>query len=187
MLITNNNEKWWEHIRKNLELNKELLGEETLSNISVKQITWDESLQVSGTRYDYICITGSNFSQEFSQILEKIIPNVLSLIDDQERVFLLGPTSPESISDFEEKVGDGIFDSSKEEIGIAFLKHLDVPVKSSNSADQLSDPEKHYFSENKDLIDEGIFDEDKDLEGAGHLGLPSLEDDNDDEYFEPVG
>ncbi|CAI2375999.1 unnamed protein product [Moneuplotes crassus] len=179
MLITNSDGGCCDDIRKSLDLNKQLLGEDVADLISVKQITWDESLQVSGTRYDYICITGSHFSQEFVQILEKIVPTVLSVVDDQERVFLLGPTSEEDISQFEDNVGDTIFESKKEEI--------DVPTKNSNSLGQFGDPDNHYSSENKDLIDEGIFDDDQALQREGHLGLPSLEDDNEDDYFEPIG
>ncbi len=42
------------------------------------------------------------------------------------------------------------------------------------------------FSENKDLIDEGIFDDDQVLQGDCNIGLPSLDVDNDDDYFEPI-
>lgn len=118
MVITNNDPSIWSNIKDNLQLHKAKLGQDLVDKITVVPIVWDESLQISGNKYDYVCITDSNFSSEFSQTLIRTIPNILTQVDDQERVFLLGKTTcqtPQNVQEQGEELEE-IFEEPKVEI-----------------------------------------------------------------------
>ena len=67
----------------------------------------------------------------------------------------------------------------------------DIPQGKINIIDEIEGREKVEFQENKDLIDEGIFNDEMVINNWDdedvNIGLPRLEEDNEDDYFEALG
>lgn len=47
IMISDGNEECWESIKRNLALNKDIIGAENLQRISVKWIVWDEDYELT--------------------------------------------------------------------------------------------------------------------------------------------
>lgn len=47
IMISDGNEQCWESIKRNLNLNKDIIGVENLQRISIKCIIWDENYQLT--------------------------------------------------------------------------------------------------------------------------------------------
>lgn len=47
IMISDGNEECWESIKRNLNLNKDIIGAENLQRISIKCIIWDENYQLT--------------------------------------------------------------------------------------------------------------------------------------------
>ena len=122
ILISDGNEEWWESIKKNLELNKDLIGEDNMQRIKVKQIIWDENYQLSDQKYDYICISDCLFFRKFHKALQHTISELLEDNDEEGRVFIMGPNRSNTLWEFIEGVEENeIFDHNIEEVGKLIL------------------------------------------------------------------
>lgn len=117
IMISDGNEQCCESIRNAIRLNQEAIGIDNLHRITVKWIVWDEGLQLSEKKYDFICIADWLFFRKYHKALEHTISELLDDSDEEGRVFIMGPNRSNTMWEFIDKVEqDNIFEHSVEEI-----------------------------------------------------------------------
>lgn len=118
ILISDGNKQCWESIKRNLELNKEAIGEQNFSRISVKCIVWDENLKLSENKYDYIWIADWLFFRKYHKALEHTLSELLEDSDEEGRVFIMGPNRSNTLWEFIDEVDqNNIFDHTVQKWG----------------------------------------------------------------------
>ena len=166
IMISDGNEECWESIKRNLQLNKDAIGEENLSRISVKCIVWDENLKLSENKYDYIWIADCLFFRKYHRALEHTLSELLEDSDEEGRVFIMGPNRSNTLWEFIDEVDQNeIFDHTVEKVQEM------TQVEQHISGEEDMEVDRYFEDQDDDEVQLDLPQEDEEE----NTGLPALD------------
>lgn len=104
-----------------------------MARITVKCIVWDENLQLSENKYDYIWIADCLFFRKYHKALEHTLSELLEDSDEEGRVFIMGPNRSNTMWEFIDNIeSDNIFEHTVEEMeeDPAIVEDIPSPTES---------------------------------------------------------
>ena len=188
-MISDGNEECWEGIKKNLQLNSDLIGADNIPRVTIKHIVWDEDYR-SEHKYDYIFMADCLFFRDYHSALQNTLSELLQDSDEEGRVLIVGPNRSNTVNEFIDTITEGeMFDHNIDPIDDLIAKIEDNKDKPKPKIDLDDQHDIVLNEENKNLLpslSEPPLDENP-------LTLDDLEDElegengEDDQNDDPLG